>query len=74
MILNLIVVVPMILVKIKRSKIFQGHFFSNMVKIKLFIGDIESYVCLELNKLARNAHLFKLTGTLLQDNVTLKKS
>ena len=44
-----------------------------MVKIKLFIADTTSYVPLELNKLARNVHLFKLTGTLLLDNVTLKK-
>ena len=64
----------MILVKSKKSKVFQGHFFSNMVKIKLFIADTESYVHLELNKLARNVHLFKLTGTLLLDNCTLKKN
>ena len=61
-------------VKFKKSRIFQGHFFSNMVKIKLCITDTRSYVPLELNKLARNVHLFKLTGTLLLDNVTLKKN
>ena len=44
MVLNLAIVVLMILVKIKKSKIFQGHFFSNMVKIKLFIADTEFYV------------------------------
>ena len=49
MVLNLAIVIIMILVKIKKSKIFQGHFFSNMVKIKLFIADTESYVPLELN-------------------------
>ena len=74
MVLNLAIVVLMILVKIKKSKICQGHFFSNMVKIKLFIADIESYVPLELNKLASNVHLFKLTGALPLDNVTLKKN
>ena len=45
-----------------------------MVKIKLFIADTESYVPLELNTLARNVHLFKLTGTLLLENVTSKKN
>ena len=74
MILNLAIVVLMILVKIKKSKIFQGHFFSNMVKIKLCLGDTQSYVPLELNKLARNVHLFKCTGDLLLDDVTLKKN
>ena len=60
--------------KIKKSKIFQGHFPPNMVKIKLFIADTETYVPLELNKLAGNVYLFKLTGALLLENVTLKKS
>ena len=74
MILNLVIVAIMALAKFKKSRIFQGHFFSNMVKIKLFIADTRSYVPLELNKSARNVHLFKLTGTLLLDNVTLKKN
>ena len=66
-------VIIIILVKIKKSRISQGQFFSNIVKIKLFLADTESYVPLELNKLAGNVHLFKLTGELSLDNVTLKK-
>ena len=45
-----------------------------MVKIKLFLADTKSYVSLDLNKLAGNTHLFKLTGELSLDNVTLKKN
>ena len=74
MVLNLIIVILMALIKLKKGIIFQGHFFSNMVKIKLFIADTESYEPLELNKLTGNVHLFKLTGTLLLGNVTLKKN
>ena len=74
MVFNLAIVVLMILLKMKKSKIFQVHFFSNMVKIKLFIADPESYVPLELNKLAGNVHLFKLTGALLLEKLTLKKN
>ena len=48
--------------------------FSNIVKIKLFIADTQSYVPLELNRIAGNVHLFKLTGLLHSDNVTLKKN
>ena len=73
MILNLIMVIIIILVKIKKSRIFQGQFFSNMLKIKLFLVDTESYVPLELNNLAGNVHLFKLTEVSL-DIVTLKKN
>ena len=74
MILNLVIVAIMALTKLKKITIFQDHLFSNMVKIKLFIADTTSFVPLELNKLAGNVHLFKLTGILLLDNVTLKKN
>ena len=74
MILNIIMVIIIILVKIKKSRIFQGQFFSNMVKKKLFLVDTESYVPLEVNKLAGNVHLFKLMKELSLDNVILKKN
>ena len=45
-----------------------------MVKIKLFLADTKSYISLDLNKLTRNTHLFKLTGELSLDNVTLKRN
>ena len=61
MILNLVIVVSLLLRKIKKSVFFWGQPFSNMVKVKLFLADTKSYVSLDLNKLARNTHLFKLT-------------
>ena len=64
----------MALAKIRKSRIFKGHLFSNMVKIKSFIADTQSYVPSDLNTIAGNVHLFKLTGALLLDNVTLKKN
>ena len=74
MILNLVIVVSLLLRKIKKSVFFQGQLFSNMVKIKLFLADTKSYVLLDLNKIARNTHLFKLTGELSLDNITLRKN
>ena len=73
MILNLVIVVSLLLRKIKKSVFFQGQPFSNMVKIKLFLADTKSYVSLDLNKIARNTHLFKLTGELSLENVNLRK-
>ena len=64
----------LILIKIKKSRVFQGHLFTNMVKVNLFLADTQSYVPLELNSAARNVHLFKLTGALLIENFTLKKN
>ena len=74
MILNLVIVVLLLLRKIKKSIFFWGQPFSNMVKIKLFLADTKSYVSLDLNQLAGNTHLFKLTGELSLENVTLKKN
>ena len=48
--------------------------FSNIVKIKLFIADTQSYVPIELSKIAGNVHLFKLTGTLPLENINLKRN
>ena len=74
MILNVVIVVSLLLRKIKKSVVFWGEPFSNMVKIKLFLADTKSYVSLDLNNMARNTHLFKLTGECLLENVTLRKN
>ena len=74
MILNLVIVVSLLLRKIKKSVFFQAQPFSNMVKIKLFLANTKSYISLDLNKLAGNTQLFKLTGELSLENVTLKKN
>ena len=74
MMLNLAIVVSLLLRKIKKSVFFQGQPFSNMVKIKLFLADTKSYVSLDLNQLPRNTNLFRLTGELSLENVTLKKN
>ena len=74
LILNLVIVVSLLLRKIKKSVFFWGQLFSNMVMIKLFLADTKSYVSLDLKQLARNTHLFKLTGELSLENVTLKKN
>ena len=74
MVLNLVIVVLLLLRKIKKSIFFWRQPFSNTVKIKLFLADTKSYVSLDLNQLAGNTHLFKLTGELSLENVTLKKN
>ena len=67
MILNLVIGTLMDLAKLGKSRIFQGHLFSNMVKIKLFIAHTQPYVPLDLNKIAGNVHLVKLINALLLD-------
>ena len=73
-ILNLAMTALLILIKVKKSRVFQGHLFTNMVKVNLFLADTQSYVPLELNSAAEIVYLCKLTGALLIENFTLKKN
>ena len=43
-------------------------------KDKIISGRYKSYVSLDLNKITRNTHLFKLSGELSLENVTLRKN
>ena len=72
--LNQILTILLVLAKLKKCKVFQGHIFTNMVKIKLFLANTQSYVPLELNSAAGNIHLFKLSGALTVDKFTLRKN
>ena len=53
----------------RKSRLCKGYKFSNMVKIMLFISDIQNYVPLKLCKTAGSIHLFKIKGTLKFKNI-----
>ena len=72
MILNLVIVVSLLLRKIKKECIPLGKTLFQHGEDKLILADTKSYISLDLNQLARNTHLFKLTGELSLENVTLK--
>ena len=74
MILNLSSVTLMALAKLRKSIIFRGRLFSNMIKIKLFMADRQCYIPLHLNKMTGSVHLFKLHGMLIKENLTLKRN
>ena len=56
-----------------RIKLCRGELFSNVVKIMLFISDIQYYVSVKLCKTAGSIHLFKITGKITMDKVKLNK-
>ena len=74
MILNLVIVALLLLRKLKKSILFRGQSFSNLVKVKLFLADTKSYVTLNLSQSAENIHLFKLMDELLPHDIILKKN
>ena len=71
--ISIIRLVIFTILQIRRIKLCRGHPFSNVVKIKLFISDIQYYIPIKLCKTAGSIHLFKITGMLMPDKVKLNK-
>ena len=61
------------ILQVRRIRLCRGQLFSNVVKIMLFISDIQYYVPVKLCKMAGSIHLFKITGKLMMDKVKLNK-
>ena len=74
LVINLAIVTLMTFAKLRKSRIFKGKLFSNIIKVKLFVADNHCYIPLHLNKLAGNVHFFKLHGILTKENLILKKN
>ena len=58
----------------RKSRFCKGHRFSNAVKIRIFISDVQNYLPIKLCKTAGSIHLFKITGTLKAENIKLIKN
>ena len=61
------------ILQVRRIKLRRGQLFSNVVKIMLFISDVQYYIPVRLCKTASSIHLFKILGRLLTDKVKLIK-
>ena len=60
--------------KLYRMPIFRKYRYSNTIKIMIFISDIKSHVPIKLCKTSGSMHLFKLTGSINKENITLHKN
>ena len=60
--------------KLYRLPIFRKYCYPNTIKIMVFISDIKSYVPIKLCKTSGSIHLFKLTGSINKENITLHKN
>ena len=58
------------ILQVRRKKLCRGQLFSNVVKIMLFISDVQYYVPVKLCRTAGSIHLFKITGRLTIDKVS----
>ena len=60
--------------RVKKSILFGGHSFFNITKVILFISNTQSYVPINLYKIAGSIHLFKIRGKLSPENIKFKKN
>ena len=60
--------------KLRKSSLFKEHLCSNNTKILLFISNTHSHIPIELCRVARRIHLFRIRGRLDPENVKLKKN
>ena len=58
----------------RKSKFCRGYRFSNVVKIVLFISDVQHYIPIKLCKTSGSPHLFKIKGTLKSQDIKLNKN
>ena len=58
----------------RKSRLCKEYKFSNVVKIMLFISDVQNYVPIKLCKTAASIHFFKIKGTLKSENIKLNKN
>ena len=55
----------------RKSRLCKGYKFSNVVKIMLFISDIQNYVQIKLCKTVGSIYLFKIKGMQKPDDIKL---
>ena len=60
------------ILQVRRIKICRGQLFSNVVKITLFISDIQYYIPVKLCKTTGSIHLFKITGKIMTGKGKIK--
>ena len=60
--------------KLYKMPIFRKYHYCNTIKIMIFISNIKSYVPIKLCKTSGSIHLFKLTGSINKENITLHKN
>ena len=72
--LTLLSMMIVVLLHYRRSEFCKGYRSSNVVKIVLFISDVQHYIPVKLTKTSGSPHLFKLTGKLNSEDIKLNKN
>ena len=74
MALTILSMVTLIFLHYRKSKLCRGYGFSNVVKVVLFISDVQNYIPIKLCKISGSIHLFKIKGTLKPGDIKLNRN
>ena len=64
----------LVIEKAYRMPIFRKYQYLNVIKVMIFISNIDSCVSIKLCKVTASIHLFKLVGRLQKENITLHRN
>ena len=70
-VLSMIIVIFLHYIK---SRLCRGYRFSNVMKIVLFISDVQNCIPIKLCKTSASIHLFKIKGTLKSGDIKLNRN
>ena len=73
MALTILSMARVIFLHFRKSKLCRGHRFTNVVKIVLFISDVQNYIPIKLCKTSGSIHLFRMQGTLKPGDIKLNR-
>ena len=73
-ILTVLSMITVIFLHYRKSKLCRGNRFSNVVKIVLFISDVQNYIPIKWCKTSGSIHLFKIKGTLKSRDIKLNRN
>ena len=73
-ILTVLSIIIVIFLHYRKSRLCRGYRCSNVVKIMMFISDVQNYIPIQLYKISGSIHLFKVKGTLKSGDIKLNKN
>ena len=73
-ILTVLSMIIIIFLHYRKSRLCRGYRFSNVMKIVLFISDVQNYIPIKLCKTSSSIHLFKIKGTLKSRDIKLNRN
>ena len=74
MVLTVLSMITVIFIHYRISKLCRGYRFSNIVKVVLFISDVQNYIPIKLCKTSGIIHLFKIKSTLKPRDIKLNRN